>query len=274
MIRKFYLENTKGVIFNFNYHSGILLSDVEGLGFEFNLSYLKYGHLHKTVSRDTPLLEISGVLNYLNGYESYDKFIDFINQGSENLKLYYETTDIKYVYVDIVVLTKTEIKDGILRSDIVFNKKSYWIKERQLTIDFNDSVSGKIYPFKYDYLYQATKEGKTTITVNGSFNAATIIEINGSVNNPELIAIQNGKITSSLRLLLDAKDSKVVVSSVPNDRYLKMTKGSFETDIYEFQDFTKDNFIELAPGVNTLEFKSGVMEQTQCKIHIFEYHLG
>ena len=65
-------------------------------------------------------------------------------------------------------------------------RKAYWIKERQLTIDFNDSVSGKIYPFKYDYLYQATKEGKTTITVNGSFNAATIIEINGSVNNPEL----------------------------------------------------------------------------------------
>ena len=53
-----------------------------------------------------------------------------------------------------------------------------------------------------------------------------------------------------------------------------MTKGSTETDIYKFQDFTKDNFIELVPGVNTLEFKSGVMEQTQCKIHIFEYHLG
>jgi hypothetical protein len=53
-----------------------------------------------------------------------------------------------------------------------------------------------------------------------------------------------------------------------------MIKNDIETDIYAYQDFEKDNFIELKPGRNTLEFKSGVMSDTLCKVHIFEYHLG
>ena len=47
MIRRFYLENENGVQFHFKYYTGVLLSDIVGLGFEFSLSYLKYGQISK-----------------------------------------------------------------------------------------------------------------------------------------------------------------------------------------------------------------------------------
>ena len=96
----------------------------------------------------------------------------------------------------------------------------------------------------------------------------------GSVDHPEINVIQNGTLVSSLRLNLVEEDIKIQISSVADNKYLKMIKDDIETDIYAYQDFEKDNFIELKPGRNTLEFKSGVMEDTLCKVHIFEYHLG
>ena len=73
MIRKFHLENSKGQKFNFKYSTGVLLTDVQGLGFALELSYLKYNHIHKTVKKDSPLAEISGVLVFIDGYEGYQK---------------------------------------------------------------------------------------------------------------------------------------------------------------------------------------------------------
>ena len=154
------------------------------------------------------------------------------------------------------------------------NKKSYWIKERQIIIDITEVLDGKVYPYPYAYTYQITQEGQTTIDVGGSFNANVIIEMEGSVDHPEINVIQNGILVSSLRLNLVEEDVKIQISSVADNKYLKMIKGDIETDIYAYQDFEKDNFIELKPGRNTLEFKSGVMEDTLCKVHIFEYHLG
>ncbi len=274
MIRRFYLENENGQQFHFKYHSGVLLSNVTGLGFQFNMSYLKYGHIHKTVSRDTPISEISGVLNFLDGYSGYQNFINYLNQGRENLKLYYTSNDTKFVYVDVVSLSKTEIHAGLLTCEIILNKKSFWIKERQIIIDIDNVTGGKIYPYHYDYKYQITQEGRTTIDIDGFFNANVIIEIIGSVDHPEINVIQSGNVTSSLRLNLVEQDVKIMVSSIADNKYLKMFKNNVETDIYGYQDFERDNFIQLAPGRNTLEFKSGVMENSVCKVHIFEYHLG
>lgn len=274
MTRRFYLENEHGQQFHFKYHSGVLLSNVIGLGFQLNMTYLKYGHIHKTVKRETPLTEISGVLNFMDGYQGYQRFIDYLNQGRDNFKLYYVSNDIKYVHVDVVSLSKTEIKDGLLSCEITLNKKSYWIKERQIIIDITEVFDGKVYPYPYAYTYQITQEGRTTIDVGGSFNANVIIEMEGSVDHPEINVIQNGILVSSLRLNLVEEYVKIRISSVADNKYLKMIKNDIETDIYAYQDFEKDNFIELKPGRNTLEFKSGVMADTLCKVHIFEYHLG
>ena len=126
------------------------------------------------------------------GIKGYQRFIDYLNQGRDNLKLYYVSNDIKYVHVDVVSLSKTEIKAGLLSCEITLNKKSYWIKERQIIIDITEVLDGKVYPYPYAYTYQITQEGQTTIDVGGSFNANVIIEMEGSVDHPEINVIQNG----------------------------------------------------------------------------------
>lgn len=274
MIRKFYLENERGVKFYFKYTTGVLFSDVAGLGFDFNLGYLKYEHIHQTISQDTELSEITGVLNFIEGYASYQRFIEYINQGSQNLKLYYTSQDTKYALVDIARLSKGEIAGGILKSEVVFQKKSYWIKERQIIIDVSDTEGGKLYPYGYGYSYRMTQQGKTTILIGGSIPASVLIEINGNVSDPELNVIQNDEVTSSLRININEHDAKIVVSSIPDQRFMNLIKDSITHDIYAYQDFQRDNFIKLNPGQVTLEFNPGVMTPTICKVHIYEYHLG
>lgn len=274
MIRKFYLENAKGQQFHFKYATGILLSDIAGLGFSFDQSYLKYGHLHKKVSEDVPLSEITAVLNYLDGYHSYQKFIDYLNQDLDGLKLYYQSIDTKYIYVDISSLSKGEITEGVLKSDITFNKKSYWIKERQILIDISDAEGGKSYPYSYDYAYMMTQHGRTNILIEGSLPASTKIEMIGAVDHPELKVIQNGKALTELRINIVKDDANIVISSIPDDQYMQMISGKTVVDIYSMQDFEKDNFIMLNQGQATIEFKPGVMQKTLCKILIYEYHLG
>ncbi len=274
MIRKFYLENTNGQQFHFKYSTGVLLSNIEGLGFVLDLSYLKYDHIHKFVKKDLPLLEISATLTFLSSYEGYQSLIDYLNLENENLKLYYESFDMKYVYVDVASLSKSEIKDGTLTSEIIFNKKSYWIKERLILMEIGLSQTGKVYPYSYAYHYQNTISNQTQLKIGGSIKASTKLEIIGSIDHPEVIVTRLGKIVNTLKLNITKNNTKLIISSIPDDQYMHLEENNQIIDIYANQDFTKDNFLYLDPGDLTLEFRPGVIGENLCKVHIYEYHLG
>lgn len=274
MIRKFYLENSNGQRFYFKYSSGVLLSQVEGLGFALDLSYLKYDHVHQFVKRDLPLLEISATLTFLSGYEGYQKLIDYLNHENENLKLFDESFDTKYLYVDVASLSKRDIRDGALTSEIVFNKRSYWIKERLVLMEVGSSITGKIYPYGYAYSYQNTISNQTQLKIGGCMKASTKLEIIGSIDHPEVIVTQHDRITSTLKLNITKNNTKLIISSVPNNQYMHLEENNETIDIYAYQDFTKDNFIYLDTGDLTLEFRPGIVGENLCKVHIYEYHLG
>ena len=275
MIRKFYLENSKGQVFNFNYYSGCLLANITGLGFSYNVSYLKYDHIYNTVKKDEPLGEISFDIIFLDGYIGYQKLIDYLNIETSNLKLYYTSNDTKYVYVDFVNLSKSEIIDGHLKSGAILNKKTYWIKEKSFILSFDSSVeSGKVYPFKYSYSYSETTGGKSRLKIDGVTKASTLIEITGNVKNPSLNVLKGDEVITSMKLNIIKNNAKIVISSIPNEQYIKSIEGVVENDIYHLQDFEKDNFILLEPSDLTLEFNSGTNNETTFKIFIYEYHLG
>ncbi len=275
MIRKFYLENSKGQVFNFNYYNGCLLSNIAGLGFSYNVSYLKYDHIYHSVKKDEPLGEISFDIIFLDGYTGYQKLIDYLNIETSNLKLYYTSNDTKYVYVDFVNLTKSEIVDGYLKSGAILNKKTYWIKEKSFILNFDSTTqSGKLYPYSYPVSYSETTGGKARLKIEGVTNASTLIEITGNVKNPILNVLKGEEIITSMKLNIIKNNAKIVVSSIPNEQYIKSIEGMVETDIYHLQDFEKDNFILLEPSDLTLEFNSGTNNETTFKIFIYEYHLG
>ena len=275
MIRKFYLENSKGQVFNFNYYNGCLLANINGLGFSYKVSYLKYDHIYTEVKKDEPLGEISFDIVFLDGYSGYQKLIDYLNIETSNLKLYYVSNDTKYVYVDFVNLSKSEIVDGHLKNGAILNKKTYWIKEKSFILSFDSSVqSGKVYPFKYSYSYSETTGGKARLKIDGVTKASTLIEITGDVKNPSLNVLKGDEVITSMKLNIIKNNAKIVISSIPNEQYIKSIEGLLENDIYHLQDFEKDNFILLEPTDLTLEFNSGTNNETTFKIFIYEYHLG
>lgn len=273
-MRKFTLENTYGIKFQFNYYNKVLLTNVSGLGFSKNYAYLKYDNHFSTLKNNFELAEIRGVITFLDGYQGYEIFLSFLEKGQHDMKLHYESHDEKYCYVDIVSVTKSELKAGGLQSEIVLNKKSYWIKERNILITSNVDTGGKIYTYTYPFTYANASMGVSSIEIGGHIKANVIVEMIGSIDEPELIVKRSGTVTNGLRLLMNRIDAHIVVSSLIQNLTMYELINNEMHDVYPLQDFEKQNFLWIEPGAIQFEFKPGVSEHTICKIKIFEYYLG
>lgn len=273
-MRKFYLENKYGMRFDFTYHNETLLTDVSGLGFSNTFTYLKYENFYDTLGSNFQVSEISGIVTFLNGYQGYKKFLEYLAKGQENLKLHYESSESLYSYVDIVSLSKSEIKAGGLQSEIIFTKKSYWIKDRVFEISTSADTHGKRYLYNYPYKYSDASLGSLVTVVGGHLKASLVIEMLGSVDNPSLQIKQNQTIISEVRLIHKRENAKIKVSGILNELYMIEEVNGKWFDIYQTQDFEKDNFIRLEPGSLTFEFHPGVSGLTRCKLFIQEYYLG
>lgn len=273
-MRVFLLENQYGERFHFTYFNKVLLTGVNGLGFSKNYSYLKHDIHYTTLKNNFELSEIKAVITFLDGYHGYYKFMQFLEKGQHDLKLFYESHDVKYCYVDIVHLSKSELKAGGLQSEIVLNKKSYWIKEHHFMITANVDGGGKVYPYSYEFTYANASQGVMNTQIGGHLKANMIIEITGAMEEPELIVKQNDLVKNHLRLLINRQNSQIIVSSLIHDLSMVEVVDGIAYDIYQFQDFEKDNFLSVEPGSVAFEFKPGVPSSTTCKIKIYEYYLG
>ncbi len=274
MIRRLYLENVYGTRFHFNYQSGVLISMLSGLGFSNEYTYLKYENQYDQVERVIPLTEISAMLTFLKGYLGYKCFLDYIQQNEQNLKLHYQTIETAFCYIDIKSLSKSALIGGALQSEISFNKKSLWLKEKAISIDVNTDCFGKVFPYSYPFIYSSAYEGKVSIANKGIVKAPLKIEMYGAVDNPEVNILKNGEIVSSLKLNVSSLDCAITVSSNPTIQYMSMNEAGNITNIYQDQDFTCDNFLFLGVGEYEIEYKPGVSTLTSCRITILEGYLG
>lgn len=273
MIRRFYLINSEGMIYNFDYSSSTLITGLDGLGFENEISYLKYVNFYESIDKVYPLSQIKASLIFLKGYNGYTLFLDYL-KSSKEIKLYYEANTIKYCNIEVRSVTKGDLVSGCITSVILFDKKSPWLKETKYEIKVITDSSGKIYPFNYPYLYTTSFEGKIKIKNNGAFNAPLKVDIYGEVNNPELRVLKNGILVTSLQLYVTSLNSIITVNSNPTNQYMKMIEDDVESNIYNLQDFSKDNFLFVDVGEYELEFIPGVNSDTRCIITLIESYLG
>lgn len=274
MIRKLYLMNQKGLPYFFDYRTHTLMSNVSGLGFSHEITYLKFNDFYERVERNTPLSEISGTLTFLKGYSGYSTFLNYLKDGDKGLRLYYQSDNLKYAYVEIKSVSKAELQGGVLQCDIVFDKTSPWLKDNIISLDLNMDERGKVYPYAYPYFYSLSYEGKVNIHNQGSSKAPLKIEMIGAVNNPEILVKRNGEVISTLRLYKSSSNCRITISSDIRDQYIVMEEAGVSKDIYQDQDFTCDNFLFIEPGESLLEFKPGVNEPTSCRITMTEGYLG
>jgi hypothetical protein len=274
MIRRFYLQNQSGNRFYFDYRSSCLISNLSGLGFQKDFTFLSYDQFYDRVDETYPLTDIQATLVFLRGYSGYADFLDFLKLGDKEMLFYYESNDTAYCQVEIKSLTKSEIKNGALQSELILQKKSLWLKSQVLTIDVNVINQGKVYPFQYPYRYSVSFEGKIKLTNRGIIPAPLVIEINGAVDDPEVLVLKNGQVVSVLRLYLQSNEGDIIVSSIPNKQFMFQISGNVKTSIYDKQDFTEDNFLFIDPGEYELEFRPGVSSETKCRIQMLEGFLG
>lgn len=273
MIRKLFLMNEKGGVFNFDYTTQVLITELDGLGFRHDITYLKYGNYYNRVDKEHPLTKINARLVFLNGYKGYTDLLEYLKRSSQ-LELHYTADGSKYCYVEFEAIDKKELVDGTLQSLVTIDKLSPWLRKTTMIIDLDENTQGKIYPHSYPHTYSVTFEGKTNITNQGNYKAPLRIEIDGAVINPEVNIYQNNQLITGLKLHLESEACQITVDANPMNQIMEIIEEGQRRNIYQEQDFTKDNFLLIEPGTYDIEFKPGVSMATLCRITLTEVYTG
>ena len=272
-MRKLWLVNDLGEEYRFDYSSMTLISSITGLGFQKTNTYFDFDNIYRKIDETIPTQDIVFNLAFLRKYHGFKRFLSFL-ETSHELKLYYTSDDTKYSYVEVESLSKTEISGGTLTSELKLKRLSYWYKDVISEVVINVAKSGKIYPFKYPYTYSKSSKGKMELTNNGYAKAPLKITIEGNVSNPEIIVTKGEEEVSKLKIYYESTDCKIVVDAFPTRQSITIEEKGSVMDAYEYQDFSKDNFIFLEHGTYTLTFVPNTQSNPKCSITMVEGYLG
>lgn len=273
-MRKLYLVNELGATYFFDYRSKTLVESLSGLGFDYEIEYLNFDAQYVESKRTLTQRIITLDLVFLEGYKGFNTWINFISK-SHKLRLFYESDGIKYCYVNVSRSAKSQLEAGVLKSQVELEALSLWLKNKNAVINVIQTQSGKIYPYRYTYVYAVSFNGKINVNNESARSIPLKIKITGNVFNPRVLIRQNGEVVTGLRLLLDERDFPTIeISSDPTRQYMHKRIGDEVSDIYADQDFTYDNFIFLPPGISEVFFDPGVREVTTCEISYAEEYLA
>lgn len=272
-MRQLYLINERKEKFSFDLQSRVLISGLDGLGFDKKITYVAFDSMHKKINETTAVSNISLSLVFLDGYEGYKKFLNYV-ESSSNFYLFYKSVDTKYILCEIESLSKTELKSNALMSKCTIKKLSQWFKDVSKEINVSFSDIGKKYPYTYPFTYSDSNEGKINITNNGYYKAPLKIIINGKFENPEIFVRTNNKIIQRAKIYYKSENGRLEIDAFPTDQKITIIENEETINAYEFQDFTADNFIFLDRGTFEIQFKPGAGCAPKCMITMAEGYLG
>jgi hypothetical protein len=276
MIRKIWLESETGSVFEFNEANRTLVTNLSGFGINLLNGYISYNDNYKKYLENIPLTDISATLLFLNGYEGYGRFVEYLENNSE-LRLYFVTKSKKrYCRVNVRELTKSDISANSIISELKLEKTSMWLLDVMNSIELNNEVVGKVYPHTFPYLYNESYQGIVELNNKGYRPAPTIIQINGSVKNPQVLLYKDDILVSSLRVYIETDNEfhKVIIDSRENLQKIVKLENHLVTNIYDQQDFTKDTFLYLPVGITKVVFDPGKLSSATCNIMFVENYLS
>lgn len=275
-MRQFYIVDEVGATFYFDYRSSTLITGIDGIGVTRENTYLDYSGTYKLANRINPRTQITGTLIFLKGYAGYTNFLNYLKNVKGSLRLFYKADNLKYAYVEVAFLEKTEISYGVLQCAITFDKLSMWLSKVSHTISVNETEDNKVFPFRYPFTYSSSYNGEITVVNNGCVRAPVRIEIIGKTNSPTVEIIKDGVVVSKMRLLITSNNTSdvIVVNSEVTEQEMTLTYNGTTTNIYQYQDFTSDNFLFLDVGTYRVRFTPGVSEYSICKFQFIEMYEG
>lgn len=274
MVRQFKLQNALGQTFDLMQRDAFFYTP-DGLGFRMDSEFMQIGGSYQLIETEAAQKTPAGIMVF-SGYAKYQEFVSFITPTP--LKLMYKPLD-EWAYLDCIIsrLTKAEIdyRDNRLKCNIDFQGLGKWYIPRQAQRSGVEVANSKKYTYSYDYAYADSITGTINIINNSSEDSPTIITIYGEITNPSwaLIVnnttIQSGSVAATIasgdKLIVNSKDNELEIAEYTN-------AGVFVRNLYQYSDFTKDNFIYVPPGSSTLRVTGSVQDTIDAWIEIEELH--
>lgn len=266
MIRRFWLKNADGVVFDLT-NCNTFLNTPSGLGFSKTYSTLRLGDNDIITSEQGNLLQVEGDVLFMGGsnyaqYQGYLNFIKFLSR--KPIQLFYKTPNLDEAFFCdclVVELSKSEIaQDGILHAPISVKMTSFWqtSKQNQQTV-LPGTNGGKAYPLVRPYAYGGSVMNNIEIYNNGTVDAGLIIEINGEATNPQ-INFYNANNEQYGVAKLDGSFDYVKINSIDKDEQIILqSDGATLANPASYQDLSVGStaellvtFVKLRPGKNIL----------------------
>lgn len=274
MVRQFKLQNALGQTFDLMQRDAFFYSP-DGLGFRMNSEFMQIGGSYQLIETEAAQKTPAGIMVFKN-YAKYQEFVKFITPTP--LKLMYKPLN-EWAYLDCIVssLSKAEIdyKDNTLKCNIDFQGLSKWYIPRAVKRSGVETVDAKKYTYSYNYTYADSVTGVINITNNSSEDSPTIITIMGEITNPAWALIVNNKTVQSgaVTATIDT-GNKLVINSKDNQLEIaEYTAGNvFVRNLYQYSDFTLDNFIYAPVGQSVLRVTGSVQDTIDAMIEIEELH--
>lgn len=248
-MRKFTLKNARGEEWDLNATKSFL-SDPKGLGGERKTTYKPIGSTYAKTTDNIKQKAVSGTVVF-SDYEEFEKFCRFVQHAP--LVLIYTAADTYMMQVSIDKLTKTELDEMGLQSDITMKGLTTWY--RAVYVEKMEVSDGKKYPYQYSYKYIDSQMGTITISSDSVAESPVRISILGPCKNPSWTHYINGQkaetgkikgeISAGNRLVIDS--TKIPYEIVEYDQNGKMVK-----DRYQDSDFATERFIRAGYGNNVI----------------------
>lgn len=279
-MRKFWLENSAGKLWNLTPHNPYdkrsnFFAEPEGLGIKTKITSYEVENTFFIEKVETQAQSISGDL-YFSSYEHFGKFIQFIGNINTDipLKLYYSTEGVSlnnklesewYKLVLINELKKGEIdyKTGFLKCEITFASISRWKKDRQIILELSRYGDPLVYPYYYPYYYGGSNNLAVDIDNEGNLPTSCVIKVEAVTDTPLIRIIQNNEIKEQAKYnLIVNENSYLLINSSPNKQeaslYTLVDNEYVREDVYYIgeKDYTYSNFITIPSGKSTLIFSA------------------
>lgn len=280
-VRKFGLINEKGEEYSLmDIHNYCLLTEPEGLGYEYSIEYEKIGNVFVENIRNLNQNTITGTINMI-GYEKYFNFVEFI-EHSNALKLHYvipysNNTVEYYRDIDFESLSKTEIQlNGIISEKVSFKCKSLWYSVNTANYIIEAQENEIRWDFKWDSRFVSYSKRDLNYINKGHVEAAIQLTIDGEVVNPVLSLYVEGELVQTIPFTCSiAEYEKFMYSSKDGDTYVKKqnTDGTY-TDLYNLSviSFGNNNVLKLPVGRNSQIRITADDNISSASIQVFSYY--
>jgi len=278
-MRRFYLENERGVQFGLN-DRNCFLTDPSGLGFENELDFILIGDTFRASKKTLKQQKFDGKINFMkpDQYEKYRAFTNYL-LASKELELIYEPTENEQYLRGLKVgsMKKGEInRNSILECPIELYFETLYYKKNQDRYVIQANADGLFYPYQLPAQYNDSSRFEVGFTNDGQADAAIVFEYHGPAQNPtiEIYDSMNDEVFG-LRLIDFLTAGEIIrYSSVDDNLYItKIDVNRNEINIInKFTDLTRQLFFKVPLGFYNIRFRKDDAENSFVVLHTFRYY--